>query len=263
MVGAAVTAVAAAGPATAVPRVLNLPQVAATHIRQIAAHGDPPALLPGRLPVDARGRLVATAGLTRTGWSIVVGSPGCNGANACSVARFWAVRGGSPSGPVSVRLARGVAGRFTPMSCGASCALPSVSFRVGGATYTFAVSPVGRHHRAQLVRLANQAIAAGPRGAASEAAAAPARRKVVCSQSGDSCMGIYLRAGKIVLRRTYIERYMARDRLCVRYPDRSRACRVAPLRRAGGAWEALAVFPRRGPGTYVVVGIPAARITVT
>ena len=148
------------------------------------------------------------------------------------------------------------------MSCGASCALPAVSFRTRGATYTFEVVPVGRDHRAQLVRLANQALRAGPRGVTSSKAAAPARQKLVCSPSGDTCMGIYLRQGRIVLRRTYIERYMARDRLCLRYPDRSRACRVVPLRRAGMAWEAVAVFPRRGPGTYVVVGIPAARLTL-
>lgn len=256
VVAGLVVAGAVAGGATAAVRTVDVKATAAKDIAAIAAGGGPAVVVPPRVPVDASGPIASTGGRhSARGYDIVLGAPGCDGADACTVARFSGDRRGTPRGtPVS--LAAGVSGRFSPMRCGASCTPPSVSFRLGGVTYTLAVTPVAGEHRAQLVRLANQAIAA-----ARPAPAPTPRQKVVCSETGDTCTGIYLRGTRIVIRRGFAAHYMDKDRLCLRYPGGQVACRTAPLRRVRGSWQAQAVFPMQDPGPYQVVGIKGARIT--
>ena len=54
-------------------------------------------------------------------------------------------------------------GRYTPLSCGASCSPASISFVREGVLYEFSVKdPVGKVKPA-LIALANQAINYGPR----------------------------------------------------------------------------------------------------
>jgi hypothetical protein len=95
----------------------------------------------------------------------VAAIPNCGGATACFIASFQAHRGGArPFGARRVRLARGRTGRFTPLSCGASCAPPRIEWRERGATYSIQAN-VGtrRTERRILVRMANSAIRNGPR----------------------------------------------------------------------------------------------------
>jgi len=74
-----------------------------------------------------------------------------------------AERGGRPFGRSAVRLARGVVGRYQPLSCGASCAAPSISFKLDGVTYSYSVEDPAGRPKAALIAMADQAIRYGPR----------------------------------------------------------------------------------------------------
>jgi hypothetical protein len=80
-------------------------------------------------------------------------------ANFCSAAWFWASKGGKPYGARSVSLARGRKGKFSPMSCGASCSPASIVWKERGVLYEI---QTGKSKKV-LVRLANSAIRKGPR----------------------------------------------------------------------------------------------------
>ncbi len=261
---ATAAAVIVAAPAAAATRV-DVPRTAGAVIAAITRQGDVPVRVPGRIPVDATGRLVAAGGpVGAHGYVIRIESPGCGGAPACTVATLRGAARESVRGPQTVALAGGLTGRFTPMRCGATCAPPSIAWRQDGVTYRLQVT-VPRSLRATMVALANDAITAGPRGVPTPPAHA---HMVACSASGDTCMGIYVRGGRVVLRRTYLARYVGRDRLCLRYPARTAAmrgavvCRTVSLRSEGRAWAAQAVFALRGPGVYRAVGYPSVRVTV-
>ena len=61
-------------------------------------------------------------------------------------------------------LAKGRQGRYQPLSCGASCSPPSISWKERGVTYTIQAKVVGKQtDRALLVKMANEAIRQGPR----------------------------------------------------------------------------------------------------
>ena len=87
---------------------------------------------------------------------------GCNGATACGVAYFGALKGQKPIGKVTVELAHGITGKFTPTQCGGSCAPPQVQWRQHGAVYFVEVKGPVREKRAN-VRAANSAIRHGGR----------------------------------------------------------------------------------------------------
>jgi hypothetical protein len=121
-------------------------------------------LLPDAMPTDID-PLYADAFATRRTYELDLGGvPDCGGANACFEAEFSGRRGGTPFGLRSVTLARGRHGRFKPLTCGASCSPPSVSWKERGATYTIQAN-VGdkRTERRILVAMADQAIRRGPR----------------------------------------------------------------------------------------------------
>jgi hypothetical protein len=122
-------------------------------------------LLPDTLP-GVPGKLYATAyGKPASYGFDLAGAPDCGGANACFVAEFTGMKGGRPFGRGKATLARGRHGRYQPISCGASCAPPSISWSERGATYSIQAK-VGTAHasaRSILVRMANQAINHGPR----------------------------------------------------------------------------------------------------
>lgn len=131
-----------------------------------------PILLPSTLPVTrVPGRpLYPSIIATARRWNVELGlAPGCNGANACSAGFLGAVR--SAKGPTAadgrrVTLHRGVAGRYRPLSCGASCSPPSITFRTAGVTVTYQLKldlRAGDTDRAALIRVANSALDAGPR----------------------------------------------------------------------------------------------------
>jgi hypothetical protein len=123
-----------------------------------------PILLPSSMWSDTK-TLYPTAGGSEKEWSISLASAkNCGGANACFVADFVAEQGGTPIGARKATLIRGIKGRFKPLSCGASCSPPSISFKTGGVTYTFqATVGTQKTERARLITMANDAIRKGPR----------------------------------------------------------------------------------------------------
>ena len=117
-------------------------------------------LLPQRMP-NLFDEYFPEASARRRSYDLDLGAaPGCGSATACFVATFTGRKGGQPSGPQRVELARGRIGRFQPLSCGASCSPPSISWRERGATYDIQAKVGGRR---ALVRMANSAIRHGPR----------------------------------------------------------------------------------------------------
>jgi len=123
-----------------------------------------PLLLPDRMPYEDTTLYPSGSGRRRA-WSLsLAAAPDCGGATACFVAEFSARRGARPYGTRKVRLAGGRTGWFKPLSCGASCSPPSISWRQHKAAYVIQAN-VGTKDtdRRILVRMANQAIRAGAR----------------------------------------------------------------------------------------------------
>ena len=129
-----------------------------------------PVLLPSALPSTlAKVRLYGFASATRSGYDVTLASrPRC-GANACFVGSFSAKRGRRAQGARAVRLAGGRRGRYTPLSCGASCSPPSIEWSDAGVVYRstlhveYRVRLSSARERTLMLQLANSAIAAGPR----------------------------------------------------------------------------------------------------
>ena len=150
--------------ALAAPTQVDLPELFAGELPKVAARTDVPVLLPQTMPSEAEAHHPSGYGRRRE-WGLQVASvPNCGGATACFIASFSGRRGGKPLGLRKVRLARGRTGWFTPLSCGASCAPPTMEWRERGATYSIQAN-VGtkRTERRILVRMANSAIRKGPR----------------------------------------------------------------------------------------------------
>jgi len=82
----------------------------------------------------------------------------CTGA-PCALATFSGSRDGTVHGKRKATLAKGRKGRYTPLTCGASCSPPSIVWKEGGIVYEITMNAT----RAQLVRMANSAIKKGPR----------------------------------------------------------------------------------------------------
>jgi hypothetical protein len=123
-----------------------------------------PVLLPRSLPLLGTYKLYATGSATRSAFDFeLAGAPGCRGANACFVASFTGQRAGKLPGRPNVRLARGDPALFHPVSCGASCAPNSFWFTHGGVLYSWQAKDLRSPQKALLTRMADQAIAAGPR----------------------------------------------------------------------------------------------------
>src|SRR4051794_2025278 len=121
-------------------------------------------LMPDAMPTEID-PLYADSFASRKAYFLdLAGVPDCGGANACFEAEITGQKGGTPFGFKPVKLAHGRHGRFKPLTCGASCSPPSVSWKERGATYTIQANVGGRRtERRILVRMANQAIRRGPR----------------------------------------------------------------------------------------------------
>ena len=153
-----------AAPAAAKTVDHDIPAAFAGVLPGVAAKTRVPVLLPNTMPYD-EGDLYASGSGRRRAWSLsLAAAPDCGGATACFVASFAARKGAKPHGKRKVRLRGGRTGWFQPLSCGASCAPPSISWRQHGAAYVIQAR-VGtqRTERRILVRMANQAIRAGRR----------------------------------------------------------------------------------------------------
>jgi hypothetical protein len=149
--------------ALAAPTV-DVPKLFEGELDRIAPKTDVPILLPQRMPDEFEEYHPTGFGRWRS-WGLQLGAAeGCGGATACFIASFSAREGGRPSGARRVDLARGRVGRFKPMSCGASCSPPAISWKERGATYSIQAK-VGTEATEVRVfkRMANSAIRNGPR----------------------------------------------------------------------------------------------------
>jgi hypothetical protein len=130
-----------------------------------------PVVLPSYFPyARANGRKLRTAGFAnRSSWSVsLFYGANCGGANACTVGFLSGQRGGQP-GPFAARvtLARGIHATYKPTTCGGSCSPAEIDWALNGVVYRFQLQVNARGDAAErtaMVRMANSAIAAGPRG---------------------------------------------------------------------------------------------------
>jgi hypothetical protein len=125
-----------------------------------------PILLPSELFGRQPGERIYVSGIGETnGYKIKLESvPNCRGTNTCFIGYFGAERTAStPSSDQGVRLARGITGYYTPLSCGGSCSPPSISWMHKGVLYSIQmrVSRDASEAKATMIRLANSAIEAG------------------------------------------------------------------------------------------------------
>lgn len=168
---AALATAAAAAPAVAAAPASVAPALKGT-LTKLKAETTLPVYLPSTFPVERYGKrpLYPVVSTTKTSWGVDLGLvPDCNGANVCSTGFLGAVKTARPltnaDGRYKVTL-HGTTGRYRPLSCGASCSPPSITFRAGGVNTTFQLKLVlkkGETDRQVLTRLANQALDAGPR----------------------------------------------------------------------------------------------------
>ena len=154
-------------PAAASATTYDVPATLGDHLDRVAARTGVPVLVPDSIALDFSGRVHAFGAGGADGYTLsLAGHPRCGGASACVLAYFSAERGGRPFGRRRVALVRGITGRFKPMTCGASCSPPAVSWKRRGVVYTFTANveqSTNAGQRRALVRAANSAIRRGPR----------------------------------------------------------------------------------------------------
>ena len=141
-----------------VPDLVEKPLIAVKKVTKVDV------LLPSRLSTDLR-RLYSEGRGRAGSYRFELGAVrDCGTATACYVAGFRARRGAEPSNRRKVTLRGGRRGYFRPTRCGASCAAPSIEWVRKGVLYTIqAKLGTQRTERRILIRLANSAIANGPR----------------------------------------------------------------------------------------------------
>ena len=123
-----------------------------------------PVLLPHYLPLGGTYKVYATQAAARGSFELsLAGAPNCMGANACFVATFEGRRGGKLPGRANLHLAGGDPAIYHAFTCGGSCSPTSFWFTHGGVLYSWQVKDLPKGERAILTRMANEAIAAGPR----------------------------------------------------------------------------------------------------
>lgn len=156
------TTALAAPPATT--RKVDLLKAFGSHLTRVKHVTTVPVLLPRTLPLGGTYRLYASGSAARGSYLLSLeGAPNCRGANACFVATFDGKRGGRLPGKANARLATGDPAIFHLFSCGGSCSPTSFWFTHAGVLYSWQVKDLPKGERAILIRMANEAIAAGPR----------------------------------------------------------------------------------------------------
>jgi len=144
----------------------NVDLVKAFHAQlpKVKAKTTVPVLLPPTLPLLGKYRVYGSGSATRRSFDLeLAGAPNCLGANACFVAMFDGRRGGKLPFKANVRLAGGDPAHYRHFTCGGSCSPSSFWFTHGGILYSWQAKDLPRNEKAIFVRMANQAIDAGPR----------------------------------------------------------------------------------------------------
>ena len=161
ILGAALLAPAAASAATFI---YDVPHLVGRPLAAVKKASEIDVLLPTRLTTDLPKLYSVGSGRKRSYRFEIDAVRHCRGAGACFVASFRARSGGKPSNPKKVTLRGGRRGWFRPLSCGASCAPPSLEWVQDGVLYTIeAKLGTKTTERKILTRLANSAIDNGPR----------------------------------------------------------------------------------------------------
>lgn len=156
----ALSATALAGSA----RDVDLLHSFAAQLPKVRSQTTVPVLLPKTLPLGGTYKVYATGFASRGSWDLELsGAPNCRGANACFVASFEGTRGAKLPGRANLRLAGGDPSIYHAFSCGGSCSPTSFWFRHTGVLYSWQVKDLPKGEKAILTRMANEAIAAGPR----------------------------------------------------------------------------------------------------
>ena len=151
----------AAGPA---PRNVDLLRTFGPRVAKVKAATTVPVLLPRTLPLGGRYKLYSRGAGARTSYVFSLeGAPNCLGANACFVATFAGKRSGRLPGRPNARLSSGDPAIFRLFSCGGSCSPNSFWFTHRGMLYSWQVKDLPKRERAIMIRMANEAIVAGPR----------------------------------------------------------------------------------------------------
>ena len=162
---ATLAGLAAAAPAAMASTTVEIPATFRSLLPKVHAKTTVPVLLPSSLKLDFdRGqRLYRAASARRSGYDLELSAaPGCGGANACFAATFTAARGAKLGFTPNVTLARGAKGHYQPLSCGGSCAPPSIAWTLNGVRYEIQARALPGK-RADMVAAANSAIRAGGR----------------------------------------------------------------------------------------------------
>jgi hypothetical protein len=135
-----------------------LPGVFSAPLAEVKPNTPLPILLPAKFDNKGLKLYGSGKGGPREYQFFLATRPNCD-ANVCSVAWFSAFKGGSAYGSRTVKLAKGRKGKYSPMSCGASCSPASITWKERGVVYEI---QTGKSKTA-LVKLANSAIKKGPR----------------------------------------------------------------------------------------------------
>jgi hypothetical protein len=157
--GAAVAALALTAPA-ADARVYTLKTAIPGSIATAARESKIPVRLPRTLRLDYDKGIYGAGGGSSREFSISISATRKCGGNACFLGSITGTKGGEPAFRRTVRLRRGITGYFKPLSCGASCSPPQIQWIQGGVLYDIQAKVLGG--RRQMIRAANQAIAAKP-----------------------------------------------------------------------------------------------------
>jgi hypothetical protein len=159
-------AVLALAPAASA-RSYDVPGSLGPELARVAARTPVPVRIPARLGLDFEDRVFASGSGSRRGWTLSLdGAPDCGNATACFLAQMTGERGGTPAFRRKVRLARGITGRYKPLTCGASCSPPMIQWVQRGVLYSIQAKVEAAGAAAQrtaLVRAANSAIRGRPR----------------------------------------------------------------------------------------------------
>ena len=165
LVGVLALAAATAATALAAPtRNVDLLKTFSAQLPKVKKATTVPILLPRILPNAATYKLYPSTSATRNSYDLSLeASPKCGGADSCFVAMFAAKRGAKLPVKANVRLAGGDPAYYHPSTCGGSCAPPSFLFTHKGVLYSWQAEGLPKGDKAILIKMANEAIAAGPR----------------------------------------------------------------------------------------------------